>query len=596
MKRTIVAALAALSLLGGIATAEFRPRPADASLRDTERAYACVGVETGWYPSHVVGNRRYRVEANTVTDVTDPDEAKHRRVSVSADYHLRWIGAADGIAFLVADSSTAKLGPNAPRPYRQFHRLDLDSMKWLEPFELPEPSSDRYGGGAVHIGDSAPQKPQLHVLPIDLLLTPEGVVVLCEETLEQQDAFGPESVGYHVSCYPPQDIEAKWDRFIRQGKRARQSVAYNLWSSDDSIQRLSYFSGRSDEGLILACLGEHDAVVCLAAIDGEVYWRIPAIWEYERGLGGPEYYIERFGLDYVTAQTAYDPILLNDEEEIDRKELRLKIREKMQARRKLDASRKAFYARYQGRITAGPIVVPDGDGRGNPVVYVAAARSLKPEPGWIEQPEHYVLYEIDPQYGDLTSMARLPRAVTGWPYRDVHGGVVLSCDRGSMVRLRTYEPEFGGISRPGSATDDLVLQFDWYRDYLMRCPPSWFIAEPPTDVAGFSKLRLFRPGMAYVRTADANVYSLQINVADLRTGLDHDMTLSVPYDGELPIPETGLASLNRGTSTERLQATGPHAVWINSISVNDDQLIIAVAHGSERTALTFDLSEMLADE
>lgn len=42
----------------------------------------------------------------------DPDESKHRQASVSADYRLRWAGAAEGIAFLAAERDVAKLGPN----------------------------------------------------------------------------------------------------------------------------------------------------------------------------------------------------------------------------------------------------------------------------------------------------------------------------------------------------------------------------------------------------------------------------------------------------------------------------------------------------
>jgi hypothetical protein len=229
---------------------------------------------------------------------------------------------------------------------------------------------------------------------------------------------------------------------------------------------------------------------------------------------------------------------------------------------------------------------------------VAASRSLKPEPGCVEQPEHAFVYEIEDQgdSAEITAMTRLPRAVVGRPYRKVPGGFVLSCDQGCIVRLRTYEPVFGGIMGPGRAADDLVLQIDWYREYLMRSPSAWFVADPPIDVAGFSKARLFRPGRAYVRKREDKTYDLQINAVDLRSGLDRDLTLSVPFDGDMPVPETGLSSFNRGGPTERLYAHGPHAVWIEDLCVDDDRLTTVVAHGSQSTALTFDLSAMLAEE
>jgi hypothetical protein len=50
----------------------------------------------------------------------------------------------------------------------------------------------------------------------------------------------------------------------------------------------------------------------------------------------------------------------------------------------------------------------------------------------------------------------------------VSGGLVLSCDRGCLVRLRAYEPDYsGGFFGPGAMADDMVLQIDWYREYLI---------------------------------------------------------------------------------------------------------------------------------
>lgn len=85
-----------------------------------------------------------------------------------------------------------------------------------------------------------------------------------------------------------------------------------------------------------------------------------------------------------------------------------------------------------------------------------------------------------------------------------------------------------------------------------------------------------------------------MNVVDLRTGLDQDLTLSVPFEGELPIPETGVSSFNRGTSSEQLYAPARHAIWINSLQVKGERLTVVVGHGSDLTAVTFDLSAMLA--
>ena len=606
MAPTALAALTALSLLGGVAAAaEFHARPSEATLQDTERTYPRVSIEKDWYPAHLVGNRRYRVDGNMVTEVTVPGKPKQSRASVPADYRLRWLSAAEGIAVFVADRDAGKFDPDDPESNRRFHRLDLDSMQWLAPFKLPEPSIKPTQQQKRILSQHARKESRTVVLAEHLLVIPNGVLVLSAESVvfcrdnSVPNFLQREVIGYHVSSYGTRDTEAKWNGIIRDGSQAHRSAGWAMSSYNDFIERLTYVSSSFEGGLILVCLGERDALVCLSAADGKVRWRIPAIWEYERGFIGPsvfEHYIERFGLDFMTVQSATSPVLPEDGE-IDRKQLRERIQMKIQAQGKLTAARKAFYARYQGRITAGPIVAPQADEQGRDRIYMAATRSLKPEPGGAEQPEHALIYEIDPgRHGaEIIGMTRLPREVIGRPDCKVPGGLVLSCNRG-MVRLRTYEPIFGGAMGPGNAADDLVLQVDWYREYPMRSPSAWLTANPPTDVAGFSKARLFRPGRAYILTKQDKVYELTINVVDLRTGLDRDLTLSVPFEGSLPIPETGLSSTNQGTPSEQFDAHDPHVVWIHRLSVNSDRLKVVVAHNSAYTELTFDLAAMLADE
>jgi hypothetical protein len=602
MLRSATAVLLVHTLLGGITVAaDFRARPFEATLTNDDRAYPRVGVKPNWYPTHQAGGRRYRVDANIVTDVTAEDESTHRRANVPEEYRLCWCGAAEGVAFLIANLDPVKLDPVAPESARRLHRLDLDAMKWLDPFVLPEPSIEKARGVIYGSGE-----PQQYLLAEHLIVTPRGIVVLCEEMVENRSGLDYEirpydSVGFHVCCYAPTDVEAKWTRALRHDNRAHHSVGYAMRSYDDSIQQLAFVPGSHGDDLILVCPGERDAIVCLTAVDGKVCWRVPAMWEYERGFIGPsvfEYYIERFGLDYLTVHAAERPVPRGSEDDIDRKELRESIQRKLKASRKLAAARKAFYARYQGRITAGPIVVPDAGRGGRPVVYVAAVRSLKPDPGSVEQPEHAFVYEIDPRWDrvEINAMTRLPRSVVGRPLQSVPGGLVLSCDRGCMVRLRTYQPVFGGLMGPGRMANDLVLQIDWYREYLMPSPSAWFTARPRSGVADFSEARLFRPSVAYIRQMGDKVFHLRINVVDLRIGLDHDLALSVPFEGNLPMPDRELGSVNAGHASERLSTSGPHAVWIDRLIINNDRLTTVVAHGSERTAVTFDLSAMLADE
>ena len=236
MDRMTLAALAVFSLFGVIAAAdEFHSRPDEATLRVTERLYRRAGVEKDWHPIHVVGNHGYRIEGDTVIEVAISDKPKQRKVSVPADYRLRWLGAAEGIAFIVADRDVAKLDPDDPKSNRVFHRLDLDSMEWLDPFKLPEPSIKSAHQQRIFLGQQANEKPQTLVLADHLLVTLMGVVVLSAESDVYRDKSFPdfpqrELIGYHVSCYSAKETDAKWDTIIRNGNPAHRSVGFAMSS------------------------------------------------------------------------------------------------------------------------------------------------------------------------------------------------------------------------------------------------------------------------------------------------------------------------------------------------------------------------------
>ena len=603
MSRTAMAALLVFVLLDAGVAMEFRPRPDEATLSDGERTYPRVGVETNWRPRYSADGRRYVIDGHSVIEVAGVDGTAPRSASVGEDYRLEWIGAAEGVAFLVANLDPGKFDWENPKPLRQFHRLDLDAMKWLEPFELPEPSIDPDRGMVVHFGADSTDPPERSVEPECLLVTPEGVLTLFRETRERREfEHAPfEVVGYHVCCYLPRSVEAKWSRAIRHLARTERKTGFDMRSYDDSISQLTYVTFPGNPGMILVCPGETEPMVCLSPKDGKVFWRLPAIWEYERGFIGPsvfEHYIERFGLEDPCVQLATGP-LFRDDEKVNAKELRERTRNKIAAHRKLTAARKTFYERYEGRMSAGPIVVANPNDHGDPKVYVAAVRSLKPERGGATQPEYAFIYELElyPDGVDFAGMTRLPRPVIGRPCHAMPDGLVLSCDRGCLVRLRTYQTDVsGGFMGPGAAADDLLLQIDWYRELLMLCPSAWFNADPPDDVAAFSQARMFRPGRAYVRRKEDKVYQLLIQVVDLRTGSDRHLTLSVPFDGDLPIPETRISSFNRGMASEQFTTDSSHPIQANELHMDGNRLTIVTGQEPDRVGVTFDLSALLADE
>src|SRR5579863_4068104 len=125
----------------------------------------------------------------------------------------------------------------------------------------------------------------------------------------------------------------------------------------------------------------------------------------------------------------------------------------------------------------------------------------------------------------------------------------------------------------GGAANDCVCRLAWYREYTMRIPSCWFWADPPYGVAGCGDKFLYRPSAAYIEKKDKPVYCFVINAVDLETGLDHDLTLSVPYRGDFPMPKVGYAAM-----PEWMHAEQPHLLSIRRLSVDGDMLTIVMGH------------------
>ena len=105
---------------------------------------------------------------------------------------------------------------------------------------------------------------------------------------------------------------------------------------------------------LLLCPGNKQDVVCLLG-NGEEKWRIPRIWEYDRSdSGGPDFYITRFGSNFYHEGLADGTF--DREAGVSGQDWKRKIEN---AKKEIAAARHAFYEKYNGWITAGPIVTED---------------------------------------------------------------------------------------------------------------------------------------------------------------------------------------------------------------------------------------------
>ncbi len=583
---------------------EFEPEYEKAELHGPgDTKYSRVGVKRDWRGFQEVHGRRIAVEEDAVLVLAGEGGEEPRRVSSVDGRNLRWLGAAAGIALFVAENTWADVRVGRHYLSPEIRRLDLESLSWLPSWIVaPESDTQPHDGAAngearrvAALGSLLANDKAVVVLTYTMAEKPQWPAELRPEDAENipagyrewlKTAVYHEPLGYRVTCFDPKGVRPRWSKSFScaEGLSPPAMLSADVWDGiEDQLELLTWLGGVwGEEDAVLVCAGEKQDLVCLVAGDGWERWRIPRLWEYERGYIGPsvfEYFVERFGLDYTDVGLAEETEVLVDLQE---REYQHK------AKQLLAKARKRFEESHEGWIAAGPVVVP-GDRENH--IFVAAARRRKNEKGaGHESPEQCTVYELETQFGEILGATALPRLVEGRPFQVLPGALIWSCTRGCLVRLHHYEFDFSrGFFGPGwGASNEALCRVAWYREYLMRVPPSWFWADPPHGVAAFGRNRLFRPGAAYVRNEDDKVYRFHINVVDLETGMDHDLTLAIPFRGGFPMPEHGYAK-----EPGRTHATQPHLLGIADLSVQGNVLRVIInrcVKDGEQAALEFDLA------
>ena len=149
-------------------------------------------------------------------------------------------------------------------------------------------------------------------------------------------------------------------------------------------------------------------------------WRremaISRIWEYDRSYsGGPDFYITRFGSNFYHEGLADGTF--DREAGVSGQDWKRKIEN---AKKEIAAARHAFYEKYNGWITAGPIVTEDFRSQ----AFVAVARGRKGDDR--NDVIDGFIYELDPENG-IETMTTVPREVIGWPYKVYANTAIWAC-------------------------------------------------------------------------------------------------------------------------------------------------------------------------
>jgi hypothetical protein len=307
------------------------------------------------------------------------------------------------------------------------------------------------------------------------------------------------------------------------------------------------------------------------------------IWEYDRSYfaNSPDVEFTRFGITSFDQDVADGTITLNEPNEAARK---LQIEE---SKKTCDNARKAFYEKCDSWIAAGPIVTTDFRSQ----FFVAVARGRRASDNAVIDP---LIYEIEPEGGEIQTMTSVPRNVIGRPCKAFDDTVVWACESDSFVRVASWSsPNSKGQNNGG------LTCIEWYREIPIpgRTGGEWLNADPDRDAACLTDRWLFRAGKAYVAKKEERLYRFQIGTVDVITGIKGaDLTLTIPFDGDLPKPRYGTFG---GDSA---WTDSPHVLGISDLQVEGSILRVITKRsepaGGEskidypRTALEFDIGSL----
>jgi hypothetical protein len=344
----------------------FEPEYERAELRDAAGATnERVGIELKPRRAHDADGLKFVVDADVVEILPKKEGEPSRQVRSADGRELRLLASSRRIALFAAENTEDERKAGRYDLPAEIRRCDLEAALWLPNWKIergqdrrPE-ASDADDGGPV-LGS--------------VLAKNETVVVLTYDKASRARRTVPPrstlATSYTLTCYQLDEARPKWSKsYPWLDKRYPPTMpTAGLWGAyDDQIDLLTWVDDKAYEPSIVACAGTKQDVFCLATENGEERWRIPKLWEFERGIIGPsvfEHFVDRFGIDYGDVSLAER----TDAEDGDDRE------DQEKARKRLAESRKKFEDEFDGSIAAGPVFVPD-DGSGH--VFIATARRRK---------------------------------------------------------------------------------------------------------------------------------------------------------------------------------------------------------------------------
>ena len=205
-----------------------------------------------------------------------------------------------------------------------------------------------------------------------------------------------------------------------------------------------------------------------------------------------------------------------------------------------------------------------------------------------------VVYEIADD-GRPVAQVTLPRMVLGSEFRVVDEGVLWRCAKGAVCRI-TPSRQTRGIGMGPWGKSDCIGRVAWYVQPIPEDAEEgrfgrklkwWLESAKSGDPTAFDGKTFFRlPRGGYVKEKGDQKFHFPITQANLPGGKVTQMTLTVPYGGEITEPKT-----NRSSSDGKVYSYVPHLLAVTALEYQDGELKVTLGWDGGAATLAFGIGE-----
>lgn len=498
------------------------------------------------------GGHQLRVAKDIVTAFRERSDEPLWTAKSEDGGHLEWLAANDGIAFFRGYRVDAQ-GTFEGYNDRRVRRLDLDTGQWLKSLRFT--------------GERKPRQTPKHV--VGVLAKGENIFVLRALTTFIPHGGGGEEVvtAYALTCYRGTEARPIWlERYKAAGERP-YTGAY-VWPRSllrapyaaSAVQPLSWMGDS-----LLVCPEANQPILCVDPDTGTRIWKCERIWEFERGFIGPSvysYYIGRFGIEERSKEK----------------------------RREIEQNRREFEKKFSCSVVGGPVAVriPFKRGADTHSIFVAVIKG--PARGYSGYLSECIVYELNNR-GAPVSMAKVPQIINGSPFGRTKDGIVWNTHNDGFINISPAlrAPHIGMFG----GGPDLTTRVAWSRQWTPPRRSAWLVAKRAGNPVAFSETHAFwMPGGGFISKKEEHIYRFPISAVDLKTGLDRMLTLTVPFEGSVPIPKRSYRPTTRSGGARGLHTFEPYLLALTHMRVVGAHLEVTLGMEKWSATVTFDLSKL----